>query len=49
MSYTPQLYAIKQLNVWYSKIGFDGAKDVMFQQKDPLKVRIKYSRKKAKK
>ncbi|GFO19229.1 galactocerebrosidase [Plakobranchus ocellatus] len=28
--------SISRLNVWYSKLGFDGAEDQMFQRKEPL-------------
>ncbi|XP_005089504.1 galactocerebrosidase isoform X2 [Aplysia californica] len=29
--------SITEMNVWYSKLGFDGAKDILFEKKDPIK------------
>ncbi|XP_070211576.1 galactocerebrosidase-like isoform X2 [Littorina saxatilis] len=30
---------IKELNVWYSKLGFDGQQSIMFQKKDALQLK----------
>jgi len=33
------LYGIKELNVWYSKLGFDGEADILFQNRSAIKFK----------